>query len=50
MSCLKKWKNKVWIIGVAVGAICLALGAYSGQLEDIYHKAVTICLECIGIG
>ncbi len=50
MTCFKKWKNKVWIIGVAIGAIWLTLGAYSGQLEDIYRKAVTICLECIGIG
>lgn len=50
MTYLRKWKNKVWMLGVAVGAVCLAIGTYSGQFDDIYRKAVTICLECIGIG
>ncbi len=50
MTCLKKWKNRLWLAGVAIGILCLLIGAYEGQLEDIYRKAVTICLECIGIG
>ena len=39
-----------WSIGVALGIIFLVLGACSGQLTEIYRKAVMICLECIGIG
>lgn len=50
MSFWQKWKDKVWSIGVALGVIFLAVGAYAGQLEDMYRKAIMICLECIGIG
>ena len=50
MSFLQKWKNKGWIVGLAAGVLFLAVGAYGGQLEDMYRKAIMICLECIGIG
>lgn len=39
-----------WMIGAGCGVICLVLGAVYGQFEDIFRKAVMICLECIGIG
>lgn len=39
-----------WGIGVAIGVLCLALGAFGNQFVEIYRKAVMICLECIGIG
>jgi len=39
-----------WSIGLFLGVICLVIGAFSGQLTEIYRKAVMICLECIGIG
>lgn len=39
-----------WIVGVLFGVICLLLGAFDGQLAELYRKAVMICLECIGIG
>lgn len=47
------WKNckqKIWILGTALGIIFLGVGAVQGQLEVIWKKAVMICLECIGIG
>lgn len=50
MSFLQKWKNKIWLGGVVLGVICLVVGALDGQLEDMYRKAIMICLECIGIG
>lgn len=50
MNFWQKWKNKLWVAGVLLGVIFLIIGAYSGQLQDIYRKAVMICLECIGIG
>lgn len=50
MSFWQKWKSKLWIAGVFVGTVFLIIGAGSGQLEEIYRKAVMICLECIGIG
>ena len=45
-----RWKSKGWIIGLALGMIFLIVGALGGQLENIYRKAIMICLECIGIG
>ena len=39
-----------WGIGIAIGVICLILGAVSDQFTEIYRKAVMICLECVGIG
>lgn len=50
MSFLQRWKNKTWLIGVVLGGLFLVVGFYGGQLEDIYRKAIMICLECIGIG
>ncbi len=50
MSFLQKWKSKLWMIGVVLGGGVLVVGAFNGQLEDMYRKAIMICLECIGIG
>lgn len=50
MSFLRKWKDKVWIVGVVSGVLLLGIGVLNGQLEEMYRKAVMICLECIGIG
>lgn len=47
------WKNsnsRAWILGILIGTIFLAVGAFQGQLDVIWRKAVMICLECIGIG
>lgn len=30
-------------------AMC-AYGAYRGEWKDVMRKAITICMECIGIG
>ena len=32
------------------GAAFLLIGIFSGQALAVLHKAVRICLECIGIG
>lgn len=50
MGFLKRWKSKGWIAGLVLGIIFLTAGALGGQLQDMYRKAVMICLECIGIG
>ncbi|MBQ9764840.1 MAG: hypothetical protein IJW18_01425 [Lachnospiraceae bacterium] len=39
-----------WIIGVMVGIVFLIIGFGREQFDDIYNKAIMICLECIGIG
>ena len=40
----------LWTIGLSCGVVMLIVGAFQGQLLDMYRKAVMICLECIGIG
>lgn len=40
----------LWAVGLAIGICFLAVGFGGEQLEEMYRKAVMICLECIGIG
>ena len=42
--------NYVTAALLAAGALLAAVGAASGQHEQVLAKAVRICLECIGIG
>ncbi len=43
-------KSYVWLF-LLVGALMLAgYGVYRGEATDVFEKARTICLECIGIG
>lgn len=39
-----------WIWGVSAGLFLLVAGFATQQYDDIYNKAIMICLECIGIG
>jgi len=43
-------KVPIWPVGLGIGIALLVVGIFGGQLEEIYRKAVMICLECIGIG
>lgn len=37
--------------GVAVlGLVMMGYGAWRGEIETVFTKAINICLECIGIG
>lgn len=46
----KVCKERACLLGILAGVLFLGLGAWQGQLEEIWKKAVMICLECIGIG
>ena len=50
MSFWKSCRKKLWLWGMILGMVFIGIGAFQGQAEVIWKKAVMICLECIGIG
>lgn len=37
--------------GILAAAVCMCLyGAAASQAEDVFIKAIRICMECIGLG
>ena len=47
-----KIRKRIWapVFLSAAGAALMAAGIINGELTEIMHKAIIICLECIGIG
>lgn len=37
------------IVMTAVGLLLIILGVISGETDEVFRKAATICLECIGL-
>lgn len=35
---------------IAISAIFISIGAYRGEVATVLKKAISICLECIGVG
>lgn len=33
-----------------LAGLSIAFGAYRGEVETVLHKAINICMECIGLG
>lgn len=49
MDCVRKFKYKqILILMLAIGFICF--GAYRGEVDTVFTKAIRLCLECVGIG
>ncbi len=42
--------RKLWLGSLAFFVAILILGIVCGDAEQVFHKAIKICLECIGIG
>ena len=38
------------VLLLALGALFIALGAWRGEVQTVWRKAINICMECIGIG
>lgn len=48
-------KAKIQLSGISVFLIIISLclcaaGIFAGDTQDIFRKAVFICMECIGLG
>ena len=46
----KSKQTVIRIVGIAVGMAMIVYGIFLGEPNTVMRKAVTICLECIGIG
>ena len=46
----KKNTTKLWIILLPIGVLLVIAGIIQNDYRDTLIKAITICLECIGIG
>ncbi|UCD58759.1 MAG: hypothetical protein JSV16_06530 [Candidatus Hydrogenedentota bacterium] len=47
---IDKLKNYVWLIALTTAIILGGYGLFRGEAVEVFEKARTICLECIGIG
>ncbi|MCR5597694.1 MAG: hypothetical protein K6G19_05940 [Lachnospiraceae bacterium] len=46
-------EKKPLIISISsrlLAAAFIAFGLYRGEMEIVFHKAVMVCMECIGLG
>ena len=43
-------KRPIFFVLLALSAALIAVGCKQGQPNDVLNKAITVCLECIGIG
>jgi hypothetical protein len=47
---IDKLKNYLWLIVLIAAIILGGYGLLRGEAVEVFEKARTICLECIGIG
>ena len=47
-STREKYAAQLMLIVTATAFVCL--GAYRGEVETVFAKAIRLCLECVGIG
>ncbi len=43
-------RNMIWVALILIGVSFLVLGVWQEETEQIFRKAVNICMECIGLG
>lgn len=48
MSVLRK--NSKGLLLLALSILFIGYGAYRGEVDTVYTKAIKLCLECVGIG
>lgn len=45
-----KVRKVMSITVLMLGVFFVGYGAYRGEVETVFSKAIRICLECVGIG
>ena len=43
-------QNRLALAILVLGAVLTAVGVWRGEAETVFRKAVSICMECIGLG
>ena len=43
-------KKYLWLIALIAAVVLTGYGLFRGEAVEVFEKARTICLECIGIG
>ncbi|MGQ9801041.1 MAG: CD1871A family CXXC motif-containing protein [Candidatus Saccharicenans sp.] len=44
-------RRKFWLVfWLGLSIILVLVGLLSGEFKVVWQKAVTVCLECVGIG
>ena len=48
---MKSLKSRYFtILLLLVGAAFVMIGVWQEETEEVYRKAINICMECIGLG
>ncbi len=49
---IRNFFSRSWpgCIALAAGFAAIVFGVSRGEVAEVFHKAVNICLECIGLG
>ncbi len=50
MKSFQTVKRHIPLITTVIAVIMIAAGIYTGEPAEVWQKAVSICLSCIGIG